>query len=78
MPATPQDVQTKLDAADMALSKTNKSWPQMVKTYGSDWHKWPTTSQWYVALSAIENARAEAGQLVAPSLPTAAFTYKEL
>lgn len=79
MTATPADVQAQLDIAVAALAKTNKTYPSMVKTYGSDWTKWPQTSQWYIARKAISDARAEAGQLVSPGgPPQAAFTYKEV
>lgn len=79
MTATPVDVQAKLDTATVALAKTNKTYTSMVKTYGSDWTKWPQTSQWYIAKKAISDARAEAGQLVTPGgTPHAAFTYKEV
>lgn len=75
MTATPQDVQAKLAAAMTALSKSNNSWPYMVRTYGADWTKWPKTTQWYIALSTIQAASAEAGQLTVKLL-TADFTEK--
>jgi hypothetical protein len=76
MTATPQDVQAKLDAAATALTKTTKTYPAQVKLYGSDWTKWPHTSQWYIARKQISDARAEAGQL--GGAPIAAFAYKEV
>lgn len=78
MTATPQDVQVTLDAATTALAKTTKTYPSMVKTYGSDWTKWPPTSQWYLARKAISDARVEVGDLVAPAPPVAAFAYKAM
>lgn len=77
MTATPQDVQTKLAGALSHLAATTSSYPQMKTKYGSDWHKWPKTSNWWIALTDIENASVEAGQLVTPKI-TAAFTYKEV
>jgi hypothetical protein len=35
------------------LLATTSSGQQMVKKYGSDWTKWPTTSSWYQALELI-------------------------
>lgn len=78
MSLTPQDVMAKLSTAQSALAKTTKSYPQMVKTYGSDWHKWPANGNWSIALSNLEAAKVEAGQLVAPAPPTAAFTFEEV
>lgn len=70
---TPQDVQAKLDAATAALAKTTNSYTGMVKNYGSDWTKWPTGSNWYIALTNIKAARTEAGQLVGGKVLTAGF-----
>lgn len=78
MASTPQDVQAKLDAARTAITKTTNSYPAMVKKHGSDWTKWPTGSQWYIALNNIQAARVEAGDLVAPAPPAAHFSYKEV
>jgi hypothetical protein len=66
---SPQDVQAKLDAATAALAKTTSSYQQMVVRYGTDWTKWPATSQWTIGLTDIAAARAEAGLLVAPPPP---------
>lgn len=74
MAATPQDVQKKIDAGTAALAKSTASYPDMVKKYGQDWHKWPKTSAWYIALSNFAAARAEAGLLIAPTQPHADFT----
>jgi len=76
--ATPQGVQARLSTAQAALAKTTKSYPQMVSKYGSDWHKWPTNGNWHIALSNIDEAKTEAGQLVAPSPPKAQFTFEEV
>ena len=65
-----QDVQAKLDAATLALSKTTSSYTQMVADHGKDWTKWPKSSNWYVALTAIAAARNE---LISSTLK-AAFT----
>ena len=78
MAASPQDVQAKLKAAQTALSKTTSTYPAMVKKYGSDWHKWPSGTQWYIAESNIEVASIEVGSLVAPSPPKAEFSFKEV
>ena len=72
--ASKSDVQAKLDAAVAALAKTTSSWPSMVKRYGSDWQKWPTSTQWSIALADIQAARAEVGLLIDPSPPPASLT----
>jgi len=72
--ATISDIQSKIDAGTLALSKANKSYPQMVKSYGSDWSKWPTSSQWYIALSNFAAARKELSQL---TLLAAHFSVKD-
>lgn len=76
MTATPQDVQAKLAGALSHLAATTSSYAAMMMMYGSDWHKWPKSSNWWIALTDIENASLEAGQLVTPKL-AAGFTYKE-
>lgn len=68
MAVTPADVQSKIDAGTLALSKANNSWDQMVKKHGSDWRKWPTSSQWYIAMSSFAAARAEVGELPVQTL----------
>lgn len=80
MTATATDVQVKIDAAVTALKKTTATYPYMVKTYGTDWTKWPVTSNWYVAFTQLAGARAEVGQLGAATVtgsPKAAFVFKE-
>ena len=77
MAVSPQDVQAKLDSVISYLQKTTSSYKQMVTKYGSDWTKWPPTSNWYLALSEIKDARAEVGQLQTPTL-TANFSWKEV
>ncbi len=72
---TAQDIQKQLASAIVYLSKTTNTYPSMVKSYGSDWRKWPKTSNWYKALAAITAASAAVGKLPAP--PVAAFTWKE-
>jgi hypothetical protein len=78
MAATPQDVQAKLDVATAALAKTTLTYPAMVKKYGSDPTKWPPTSYWFQALTAVAAARAEVGQLVVPHAPVAQFTDRQV
>lgn len=78
MTATPQDVQTKLDAAVSALKATTSSYPAMVKRYGQDWHKWPVNSNWFRAFDAITKARAEVGQLTVEATLNADFSFKPL
>lgn len=66
MSVTPQDVQTKLDAAVSALKATTSGYPAMVKRYGPDWLKWPVNSNWYRAFDALRIARIDVGGLVSP------------
>lgn len=73
MAGSPKDVQSKLDAAVTQLQKTTSSYTSMVKMHGSDWTKWPNTSHWYLALSAIKAARDEVGSLIASSTLKADF-----
>ncbi len=65
---TPAQIQAELDAANVALSKSNNSWPYMVRKYGADWTKWPKNSQWFIALNHIRTAHD------ALSAPTARLT----
>jgi hypothetical protein len=77
MAATIQDIDAKLDAAVSALSNTTSSYKQMVAKYGSDWTKWPATTNWYIALSNIAAAKTEVNQLSVSQL-AADFSYKEV
>ncbi len=70
---TPKEIQATLDAAIANLKKATKTYPAMVKLYGSDWTKWPKTTSWYQGLSKLAIVRAAIG--AAP--PVAAFTWKE-
>lgn len=76
MTASAQDVQAKLDSAWSTLLKTTTSGAGFVKQHGVDWTKWPQGSYWYQAAKSIHDARTEAGSLVAPAPPVAAFTIK--
>jgi hypothetical protein len=67
------DVQAKIDAGNLALSKTTNTYPYMVRKYGSDWKKWPVATQWYIALSNFAAARSEVAKL---QKLTAEFSYK--
>lgn len=78
MSVTPQDVQTKLDAAVSSLKATTSSYPAMAKRYGQDWHKWPVNSNWYRAFDAIAQARAGVGQLTPAPTLNADFEFKAL
>jgi hypothetical protein len=66
MTATPQDVQAKIDAAVAQLKQTTQGYVK-----GSN------GNHWKAAMADLAAARTEAGQLVAPAAPTAAFDYKE-
>jgi hypothetical protein len=68
MAASPQDVQAKIDSAVVELEKATSTYASMVKKYGAVWASWPTTSHWFRGLSALADARAEVGNLVAPKL----------
>lgn len=63
-------VASDIDAAVSHLERTTSSYAQMKNKYGADPAKWPTTSQWYMALKSLASARK--AQL------EASFTYKEL
>lgn len=65
MSATPQDVQALIDSAVANLKKTTGKYN-------------PDGKYWKLALADLAAARAEAGQLVAPSSLTAAFSVKEV
>lgn len=78
MSTSPSDVQAKLTTAMNNLARTKNTYPHMVSKYGSDWKKWPTTTDWYKALSNIDAASAEVNSLVAPAPPTAQFSFKEV
>lgn len=54
------------------LAKTTSGYKSMVTKYGSDWTKWPATSNWYLALAALRRANADLSQVL-----TAAFSFKE-
>ena len=77
MAVTPQSVQAELDSAITYLSQTTSSYSQMVKAHGSDWTKWPTSSNWYLALSTIAQARKDVGSLTTLKL-TASFSAVEV
>ncbi len=62
-------VASDIDTAVSHLKLTTSSYTQMVKKYGSDTSKWPSTSQWSMALASLSSARKQ--QL------KASFTYKE-
>lgn len=64
MAATPQDVQAKIDLAVSYLKKVTGKYN-------------PTGKNWKPALDALAAARAEAGELVAPSPPHAEFTSRD-
>lgn len=77
MSATVEDVNAKLDSAVSNLKKTTSSYSAMVKKYGSDWTKWPKTTNWYLALNSIQLAESEISQLPLQNV-TAKFIYKEI
>lgn len=62
-------VASDIDNAVSHLKLTTSSYTQMTKKYGSDTSKWPVTSQWSMALTALASARK--------SQLKAAFSYKE-
>lgn len=74
MTPTPQDVQAKIAAGMTAMEQTTTQGTKWVSQHGSDWTKWPTSSNWYVAFSNFASASAEAGQLVTPKL-TSSFRH---
>lgn len=76
MTASGPDVQAKIDSA-LAKIVGAAVMTTYVKNHGSDPAKWPTTTSMGAAASLLLAARAEAGSLVFPYKPTAAFTSKE-
>ena len=75
MSSTIIGVQATIASAERYLAKTTVSYPQMVTKYGTDWKKWPTTSNWHRALAALEQAKVDVGHFTSLA---ASFSHSEV
>jgi hypothetical protein len=70
---SPQSIQSDIAAGLALIEKTTSSYSSMVKKHGSDWTKWPTTSNWYKGLKLLQTAHDQAGLAVYSALGVSSY-----